>query len=58
MKEVKDVILKVRLTPVEKEKLRVYAEERSKTMSEVIRDLCYDIFYSKGNELSFTEEEL
>ena len=41
MKENKDKILKIRLTPTEKENLKQYAEKRNLTMSEAIRELCY-----------------
>ena len=47
MKDTKEVFLKIRLTKEEKEKLADYAERHETTMSEVIRNFCYDIFNAK-----------
>ena len=44
MKELKNVNVVARLTPVEKEKIKSYAKKRGMTISEVIRELCYEIF--------------
>lgn len=44
MKENKDVFFKIRLTASEKQKLQEYAEKKGLTMSEAIRELCYQIF--------------
>ena len=45
MKEdTRDTYFKLRLTKEEKQKLKEYAEVRSITMSEAIRELCYQIF--------------
>ena len=43
-KENRDTVLKVRLTPTEKQKIEDYAEKYNMTMSEVVRELCYKIF--------------
>lgn len=40
----KDIFFKLRLTKEEKQKLKDYAEGRGITMSEAIRELCYQIF--------------
>ena len=45
MEEIKkDKKIEVRLTAIEKEKLKAYADKRHMTMSEVIRVLCESIF--------------
>lgn len=47
MKDVKNAKIEIRLTPVEKEKIKDYAKQRDMTISEVVRDLCYEIFNKK-----------
>ena len=44
MQNRKTEILKVRLTPEEKQKFRDYAEKYDMTLSEVIRHFCNEIF--------------
>jgi uncharacterized protein (DUF1778 family) len=44
MKETKTARLEIRLTNSEKEKLREYAAEHNKTISEVVKELCQFIF--------------
>ena len=47
MKENKTEIVKVRLTPEQKQQIKDYAEKYGLTMSEVVRDLCEKIFYKE-----------
>lgn len=42
--DLKQTIFKFRLTEAEKEKLRLWAQARSISMSEAIRQLCEEIF--------------
>lgn len=42
--DIRNEFFKLRLTKEEKQKLKDYAEVRNITMSEAIRELCYQIF--------------
>lgn len=44
MKENKTTRLEIRLTPTEKEKIKKYAEEHNKTITQVVKELCQFIF--------------
>lgn len=44
MKEKRTAKLEIRLTPTEKETIKQYAEDRNTTVSEVVRQLCLQIF--------------
>ncbi len=39
--------LEIRLTEEEKQAIKIYAAKQGKTMSEIVRDLCYEIFNKK-----------
>lgn len=50
MKDNKDSYFRLRLTNQEKEKLKEYAASRNISMSEAIRDLCWQIFNKTDKE--------